>query len=70
MSGIEEKLNYLEETKSLMKDTINNLGGSITDETHFRDYPTQIQHIIDTTIISQTTLNNLVNAVININGEE
>ena len=33
-----EKTNYLLETKSLLKDRINSLGGSITSGTTFRDY--------------------------------
>ena len=36
--GFTEKTNYLLETKSLLKDRINSLGGSITSGTTFRDY--------------------------------
>lgn len=68
MSGIKDRLDYLEETKSLIKNAINSTGGSLTDETAFKDYPAQVQHIIDTTIISQETLDNLINVAKDING--
>lgn len=35
---VEEKLNYLLETKALMKDAIIAKGQTITEETPFRDY--------------------------------
>ena len=69
MSGIKDRLDYLEETKSLIKNAINSTGGSLTDETAFKDYPAQVQHIIDTTIISQETLDNLINVAKDINGD-
>ena len=69
-NGVEDRLNYIEETKGLIKQSINNLGGTIEDDTPFSDYPEQIQHIIDTSIIPQSELDNLVNEVIDINGEE
>lgn len=38
MSDFERKTDYLTETKGLLKDRINSLGGSITSGTTFRDY--------------------------------
>ena len=38
MSDFERKTDYLIETKGLLKDRINSLGGSITSGTTFRDY--------------------------------
>lgn len=38
MSDFEDKTDYLLETKGLLKDRINSLGGSITSGTTFRDY--------------------------------
>ena len=47
MGTIAEKLTYLNETKSELKDSINNLGGNITSETTFREYATELQDIYD-----------------------
>ena len=41
------KLTYLNETKQELKQAINNLGGSITDETTFRQYANQLQNVYD-----------------------
>jgi len=42
-----EKLTYLNNTKQLLKDKINNLGGSIDEHTTFRQYANQLQTIYD-----------------------
>lgn len=39
------KLEYLNETKSLLKDSINSLGGEITSQTTFRQYATELDSI-------------------------
>lgn len=39
------KLEYLNETKSLLKDSINSLGGNITSQTTFRQYATELDSI-------------------------
>ena len=70
MNGVEERLNYLEQTKNKIKESINNTGGKVDDDTPFDDYYTQVQHIIDTTVIPQDTVNQLANLVLDINGEE
>lgn len=44
-SDIEDKLDYLEDTKSLMKDMINELGGELTDNDTFRSYVDEIYNI-------------------------
>lgn len=63
MASINEKLNYINETKSLIKDKLNDLGSEIEDETTFREYAEKIEDLYnewpkindeDTTI----TLNN------------
>lgn len=45
--AISDKLEYLNDTKTLLKQKINNLGGSITDETTFREYANQLQNVYD-----------------------
>ena len=45
--AISDKLEYLNDTKQLLKDKINNLGGSIDDNTTFRQYANQLQTIYD-----------------------
>ena len=47
MGTTSEKLTYLNNTKQLLKDKINNLGGSITNETTFRQYVNQLQNVYD-----------------------
>lgn len=41
------KLTYLNDTKGLLKQKINNLGGDITDQTTFRQYADKLQTIYD-----------------------
>lgn len=45
MSSIEDKLLYLEQTKSLIRDAIEEKGQSITDEDTFRSYVDKIKNI-------------------------
>ena len=45
--AISDKLEYLNDTKQLLKDKINNLGGSIDDNTTFREYANQLQNVYD-----------------------
>ena len=47
MGTTSEKLTYLNGTKQLLKDKINNLGGSIDDNTTFRQYANQLQNVYD-----------------------
>lgn len=47
MASINEKLNYINETKSLIKDKLNNLGSEIEDETTFREYAEKIEDLYD-----------------------
>ena len=68
MNGVEQRLNYLQETKSLIKDSINKNGGEITDSTPFDEYYQQIQKIIDTTVIPQSTLVDLIEYTNILNG--
>lgn len=60
MNGVEQKLKYLRETKKLIKDSINENGGTITDATPFDEYSTQIKKVIENTVVPQSTLNDLV----------
>lgn len=43
--SIADKLIYLNGTKEKLKESINNIGGSITDETTFRAYATELDNI-------------------------
>jgi hypothetical protein len=45
MGTTAEKLTYLNDTKSLLKDSINSLGGEITSQTTFRQYATELDSI-------------------------
>lgn len=47
MGTIAEKGAYTIETKSLLKQKINNLGGSIDNNTTFRNYANQLQNVYD-----------------------
>lgn len=47
MGTTSEKLTYLNGTKQLLKQKINNLGGSIDDNTTFRNYANQLQNVYD-----------------------
>lgn len=47
MGTIAEKGAYLNTTKSLLKQKINNLGGDITNQTTFRQYANQLQNVYD-----------------------
>ena len=50
MSSITEKIDYLKETKRLLKEVILKHGGLVVDTTPFRDYVT----IIDNLLTNQT----------------
>lgn len=43
MASINEKLNYINETKNLIKEELNKLGSEITNEIPFREYVNKIQ---------------------------
>ena len=45
MGTTSEKLTYLNDTKQLLKDSINSLGGEITSQTTFRQYATELDSI-------------------------
>lgn len=47
MASISEKLNYINETKSLMKDKLNDLGSEIDNETTFREYAEKIENLYE-----------------------
>lgn len=47
MGTTTDKLNYLNATKGLIKDALNNLGAEITNETTFRDYVDKINNIYE-----------------------
>ena len=54
MSDIFDKLDYLSETKSLIKNAIISAGGSVTDNTTFRNYAVAISEISPQTSIGYT----------------
>lgn len=70
MSGVKDRLDYLEETKNLIKEAIVTSGGTLSEESTFREYPEQVQYVIEHSIISQSVLDELVQKSIIINGEE
>ena len=47
MASINEKLNYINETKSLIKDKLNDLGSEIENETTFREYAEKIEDLYE-----------------------
>ena len=47
MASINEKLNYINETKSLIKDKLNDLGSEINNETTFREYSNRIENLYE-----------------------
>jgi len=47
MASINEKLNYINETKSLIKDKLNDLGSEIDNETTFREYAEKIEDLYE-----------------------
>lgn len=47
MASINEKLNYINGTKSLIKDKLNDLGSEITNQTTFRDYADKIEDLYE-----------------------
>ena len=67
---IQDQLDELLDSKSNMKTAINNYGGEVTDETTFREYPTEIQKVIDNSIVPYSDLVATINIATRINGEE
>ena len=67
--SVDNRLNYLDNTKSMIRLAINNAGGVVDESIPFSSYPNIIQNIIDAEIIPQSTLNAFVNTAIDINGE-
>ena len=47
MSTIAKKITYLNETKQLLKQSLNDLGAKITDEDTFRSYAQKINDIYE-----------------------
>lgn len=47
MASINEKLNYINETKSLIKDKLDDLGSEIDNETTFREYAEKIENLYE-----------------------
>lgn len=68
MSEINKRLEYIDTTKSLIKDAINEIGGTLTDESTFDEYPEQINTLIGTTIIPQSDLDKFVEKTRSISG--
>ena len=67
---IKTKLDYTEETKNLIKSSINRLGGTLTEDSPFTEYPEQLAIIVESTITPQSELDRLVLKSQNVNGEE
>jgi len=70
MNGVEQRLIYLEETKNKIRDSINKVGGNLTEDAPFDEYHEQIAKLYKDNSISQGTLDDLMSQTININGEE
>lgn len=64
---LEDKLNYLVETKNQIKQAINLLDGNIVEDDPFSIYPDKIQDIISVNIIPQSTLDEFIEKIIAIN---
>ena len=47
MASINEKLNYINETKDLIKNKLNDLGSEITSQTTFREYAEKIENLYE-----------------------
>lgn len=60
MSGVQDKINKIRESKEAIRNAIIETGGTLPEDTTFRNYPEQIQYIIDTTIIPQSELDILI----------
>lgn len=54
MSSITEKIDYLKETKRLLKEVILKHGGFVDDTTPFRDYVTIIDNLLTNQTQTQT----------------
>ena len=67
---IQEQLNDIVNSKADIKSAINEYGGEVTDETTFREYPKQIQTVIDKHIVPYSDLKNTMELALRINGEE
>lgn len=71
MGTIVDKFNYSFEAKDLIKDSINNLGGSITSETELKEYAQELDNIYDNipkttgedTNLSLTTIKGKMNII-------
>lgn len=68
MSEINKRLEYIDTTKSLIKDAINEIGGTLTDESTFDEYPEQVKNLIGTSIIPQSDLDKFVEKTRSISG--
>lgn len=66
-SGIEERLDYIKETKSLIKQAIENYDIKIPDNTTFKEYPAYLDKITED-FIKQEELDTLVKSCENISG--
>lgn len=60
MSGVQDKINKIRESKEAIRNAIIETGGTLPEDTTFRNYLEQIQYIIDTTIIPQSELDILM----------
>ena len=68
--GVKDRLEYIEETKNIIGNSINNIGGEITEDTPFSEYPNQLKSIIDNEGAHQDVLDRLVEKTISIIGVE
>lgn len=66
-SGIEERLDYIKETKSLIKQAIEDYNIKIPDDTTFKEYPTYLDKITEG-FIKQEELDTLVKSCEDISG--
>ena len=69
MNGVKARLDYLEDTKTSIKDAIIEIGGNIDDTIEFDEYPSIIDTLIEEDTIPQSTLDNFMNNMEAINGE-
>ena len=70
VGSVKEKLHYILETKENIKQAIKDTGIEVPEDLSFREYGSNIQEVIDTTIIPQSTLDGFVEFTNTINGSK
>lgn len=59
--SLNDKLNLLKQTKTALKNVINNKGGNLTDSDPFSSYPTAVENLATSSIAGVTVENDILN---------